>query len=77
MTPIILSRDQQIAVVEPSISLKQEVSLEVGEKMDLPDMYLRFQKTKSLTKLDNRDHNKQQHEIFVGLGLKQTFFFQK
>lgn len=43
MTPIILSRDQQIAVVEPSISLKQEVSLEVGEKMDLPDMYLRFQ----------------------------------
>lgn len=42
MTPIILSWDQQIAVVKPSISLK-EVSLEVGEKMDLPDMYLRFQ----------------------------------
>lgn len=47
MTPIILSWDQQIAVVKPSISLKQEVSLEVGEKMDLPDMYLRFQQTKS------------------------------
>lgn len=42
MTPIALSWDQQIAVVKPSISLKQEVSLEVGEKMDLTDMYLRF-----------------------------------
>lgn len=46
MTPIILSWDQQIAVVKPSTSLKQEVSLEVGEKMDLPDMYLRFQQTR-------------------------------
>lgn len=43
MTPIILSLDQQIIVVKPSISLKQEVSLEVGEKMDLYDMYLRLQ----------------------------------
>lgn len=46
MTPIILSLDQQIIMVKPSISLKQEVSLEVGEKMDLYDMYLRFQETK-------------------------------
>jgi len=43
MTPIILSLDQQIIVVKPSVSLKQEVSLEVGEKMDFYDMYLRLQ----------------------------------
>lgn len=43
MTPISLSWDQRIAVVKPSISLEQEVTLEVGEKMDFPDMYLRFQ----------------------------------
>lgn len=43
VTPIILSLDQQIIVVKPSISLKQEVSLEVGEKMDLYGIYLRFQ----------------------------------
>lgn len=49
MTPIVLSWDQQIAVVKPSISLKQEVSLEVGEKMDLTDMYLRFQWTKEVS----------------------------
>lgn len=49
MTPIILSWDQQIAVVKPSISLEQEVSLEVGEKMDLPDMFLRFQQTKKVS----------------------------
>lgn len=43
VTPIILSLDQQIIVVKPSISLKQEVSLEVGEKVDLYGIYLRFQ----------------------------------
>lgn len=43
MTPIILSLDQQVIVAKLSISLKQEVSLEVGEKMDLYDMYLRLQ----------------------------------
>lgn len=43
VTPIILSLDQQIIVVKPSVSLKQEVSLEVGEKMDLYGIYLRFQ----------------------------------
>lgn len=43
MTPIIPSLDQQIIMVKPSASLKQEVSLEVGEKMDLDDMYLRLQ----------------------------------
>lgn len=76
MTPIILSWDQQIAVVKPSISLKKSV-WKLERRWTCLICILGSSRHRSLTQLDNRDHSKQQHEIFVGLGLKQMGFFPK